>query len=84
MGGGGVSYERGTPVGPAQTQPRWGCIYGDCAGSNKRSLCWKRETVWVVRVGGHDEDLRTWHFTHVCSVAIHIRIQHYTLHIQPE
>ena len=28
--GRGDSYERGTPVGPAQTQPRWGCLHVDC------------------------------------------------------
>ena len=38
--GGAVSYERDTPVhalGPAETQPSWGCIHGGRVGTMKLS-----------------------------------------------
>jgi len=41
-GGGGVSYERGTPmpvrVAPAHPQPLWGCVHGGGVGNDQRLL----------------------------------------------
>jgi len=35
LGGGAFSYERGTPVGPTQALPRWGCIHGGRVGERE-------------------------------------------------
>ena len=46
------------------------CIPRTCSGRNRRLSIRKRieKPLWVVKVGGHDGELRPWHYIYVYSI----------------